>query len=108
VEAVHDLHIWTITSGKEALSAHIVVAPEACNRNVLTELHRTLNERFGIHHVTIQLETEDFCEDRLHALDDCVSAPFDPTIPCPNKQHPQCQNWAEGNGHGHSGCCHHH
>jgi cobalt-zinc-cadmium efflux system protein len=52
---VHDLHIWTITSGLESLSAHVVVDADA-PADVLPELQRMLGERFGIEHVTIQLE----------------------------------------------------
>lgn len=52
---VHDLHIWTITSGLESLSAHVVVEPGPPT-DLLPSLQTTLHERFGIKHVTIQLE----------------------------------------------------
>jgi cobalt-zinc-cadmium efflux system protein len=62
VEEVHDLHVWTITSGMEAMSGHVVVggvAPRSSSE-VLAELHRLLHERFGLHHMTIQMETPEF------------------------------------------------
>lgn len=59
VRQVHDLHVWTLTSGKHAMSGHVVVVedPGAGNR-ILRELHALLHERFGIEHTTIQLEAE--------------------------------------------------
>lgn len=59
VGEVHDLHVWTITSGFVALSAH-VVAEEGAERNgdLLPVLREELHDRFGIEHVTIQVEPE--------------------------------------------------
>lgn len=56
VEGVHDLHVWTITSGMEALSGHIVVSDGARSRAVLDSSRAMLHERFGIDHVTLQIE----------------------------------------------------
>jgi cobalt-zinc-cadmium efflux system protein len=58
VRRVHDLHVWTLTSGRDALSAHVVVAPEAAGDTILDALHVLLHARFGIDHTTIQVETE--------------------------------------------------
>lgn len=58
VQDVHDLHIWTVTSGFLAMSGHAVVRDLATHGPVLTELHRTLQDTFGIDHVTIQIEEE--------------------------------------------------
>jgi cobalt-zinc-cadmium efflux system protein len=58
VRAVHDLHIWTLTSGKEAMSSHVVVDDLTAGDRILRELHRLLHEDFGIEHTTIQLEVE--------------------------------------------------
>jgi cobalt-zinc-cadmium efflux system protein len=55
VRAVHDLHVWTITSGFVALSAHVVVAPE-CSEDVLWRVRAAIHNRFGIEHSTIQVE----------------------------------------------------
>ena len=58
---VHDLHVWTITSGLEAMSAH-VVAGERPATSLLADIRATLHHRFGIDHVTIQVEGEDHGE----------------------------------------------
>jgi len=58
VRAVHDLHVWTLTSGKDAMSSHVIVADLAANDRILRDLHRLLHERFGIEHTTLQLESE--------------------------------------------------
>jgi len=56
VDAVHDLHVWSITTGMDALSAHVVVADTAGHKELLEELRATLEQGFGITHVTIQIE----------------------------------------------------
>jgi cobalt-zinc-cadmium efflux system protein len=58
VRAVHDLHVWTLTSGKEAMSSHVVVDDLSAGDRILRQLHTLLHERFGIEHTTIQLEVE--------------------------------------------------
>lgn len=58
VQRVHDLHVWTLTSGREAMSAHVVVAPDAAKDRILEDLHVILHARFGIDHTTIQVENE--------------------------------------------------
>jgi len=58
VRRVHDLHVWTLTSGREAMSAHVVVEAGAPSDKILEELHLVLHARFGIDHTTIQIETE--------------------------------------------------
>jgi cobalt-zinc-cadmium efflux system protein len=58
VKGIHDLHIWTITSGLDALSSHVVV-PVGENRDeVLERLQSLLRDRFGIDHVTLQIVEE--------------------------------------------------
>ncbi|MFN2482305.1 MAG: cation diffusion facilitator family transporter [Pyrinomonadaceae bacterium] len=66
VERVHDLHVWTITSGREALSAHVVHAHGVAPRELLIELRSKLHERFGVDHLTIQMETSDFEDETYH------------------------------------------
>jgi cobalt-zinc-cadmium efflux system protein len=56
VEGVHDLHVWTVTSGLTALSAHIETANVADWQSCLTALATMLREQFGIAHVTLQPE----------------------------------------------------
>ncbi|HYY58120.1 MAG TPA: cation diffusion facilitator family transporter [Pyrinomonadaceae bacterium] len=66
VEDVHDLHIWTITSGREALSAHVIHAETISQPELLKELRAKLHDRFGVDHLTIQMETPDFEDDTFH------------------------------------------
>ncbi|HUF12507.1 MAG TPA: cation diffusion facilitator family transporter [Longimicrobiales bacterium] len=56
VDNVHDLHVWTVTSGFLAMSGHAVVASPEDHTRVLSEIHRRMAQRFGIRHVTVQLE----------------------------------------------------
>ncbi len=56
VRSVHDVHIWTITSGMEAMSAHVGIENLTDSQDVLGRLNALLCERFQIHHATIQLE----------------------------------------------------
>lgn len=57
VKSVHDLHIWTLSSGMIALSAHVMIDDMGQWREILERLSRLLRERFGIEHVTVQPET---------------------------------------------------
>lgn len=57
VEGVHDLHVWTIGSGLESLSAH-VVANGRDQGPLLDDIKTTVRDAFGIDHVTIQVEAE--------------------------------------------------
>lgn len=62
VAAVHDVHIWTITSGLYALSCHVVVDKERIAQNdlLLSRIKGQLMERFHIDHTTIQIESEGY------------------------------------------------
>jgi cobalt-zinc-cadmium efflux system protein len=69
VVAVHDLHIWTISSGLYALSAHVVVHTDAMGRNdeILTLVKGGLRRTFGIDHTTLQIESADYAHvDDVH------------------------------------------
>jgi cobalt-zinc-cadmium efflux system protein len=58
VRSVHDLHIWTVTSGFGALAAHVVVASD-CDRDLVRRrIELLLHERFGIDHTTLQMEEQ--------------------------------------------------
>jgi len=59
VRDVHDLHAWTITSGLNVLSAHVIVDEGARHAEVLDALCRCLSTQFDIEHSTFQLETTD-------------------------------------------------
>jgi cobalt-zinc-cadmium efflux system protein len=67
VVGVHDLHIWTITSGMYALSCHVVVHCDNFSCPKLDEIRRLLHDRFDIPHMTIQIETEELtAEEDVH------------------------------------------
>ena len=59
VAGVHDLHVWTISSGMDALSAHINHDDSVLHSDLLVAVRQRLHERFGIDHLTIQMETVD-------------------------------------------------
>lgn len=54
---VHDLHIWTITSGLDSLSCHILIEDHQDSQKVLQEAIHFIEEHFKIQHTTIQIET---------------------------------------------------
>jgi cobalt-zinc-cadmium efflux system protein len=56
VAEVHDLHVWTVTSGFPALAAHVLVSPDADCHAARRRLQRVLEERFHLHHVTLQVD----------------------------------------------------
>ena len=61
VAAVHDLHVWTVTSGMVAMSGHAVVPDLEAHPGVLDGIRAEMS-RLGIGHVTIQLEVDHGCE----------------------------------------------
>ncbi|WP_297942970.1 cation transporter dimerization domain-containing protein, partial [uncultured Campylobacter sp.] len=68
VLSVHDLHVWSITSGTNALTAHVVVSGELSVREaerIMTEISHEM-EHMGITHTTLQLESsENDCDGEL-------------------------------------------
>jgi cobalt-zinc-cadmium efflux system protein len=58
IKEVHDLHIWEVTSGFPALSAHVVVRADADCHERRRHLQRVLDERFGVRHTTLQVDHE--------------------------------------------------
>jgi cobalt-zinc-cadmium efflux system protein len=62
VTGVHDLHVWTVTSGMVAMSGHAIV-PALADHPMVLESIRTALAKLGIGHVTIQLEVRDECEE---------------------------------------------
>ncbi len=67
VEDVHDLHIWALTSGKSALTAHVVHAEGVLPAALIVRLKEVLADRFRVGHTTLQME-QLACE---HAVDGC-------------------------------------
>ncbi len=89
VEDVHDLHIWTITSGREALSAHVIHADGVRPPDLLSELRNKLHDRFGVDHLTIQMETSEFEDDTFHfchAGTACFQSEKESQVPSPKFQ----------------------
>jgi cobalt-zinc-cadmium efflux system protein len=89
VEDVHDLHIWTITSGREALSAHVIHMDTISPPELLSELRNKLHERFGVDHLTIQMETPEFEDDTFHfchAGTACFRSDKESQVPSPKSQ----------------------
>lgn len=64
---VHDLHVWTLTSGKYLLSVHLVVSREDEPRPIIDAAQNRLRERFGIGHTTVQVDPEDECTEEFRA-----------------------------------------
>ena len=57
VKSLHDLHVWSVTSGKSTLTVHLVVEAEAdAEQAILPEVRQRLADSFGIHHITVQCE----------------------------------------------------
>jgi cobalt-zinc-cadmium efflux system protein len=68
VEGVHDLHVWAISTQENALSVHLWMPSQQLSDPSRQALSKELLSRFGIHHVTIQVErTKEHCEDECNA-----------------------------------------
>ncbi|MFR9803612.1 cation diffusion facilitator family transporter [Pseudonocardia sp. RS010] len=59
VAEVHDLHVWEITSGRPALSAHVLARPEADCHEVRRVIERVLHDEHGLDHTTLQVDHRD-------------------------------------------------
>ncbi len=66
VEGVHDLHVWTLTSGVNAMSAHAVLAGGAKHDDVLLAVRERVTSDFKISHVTMQVESRECAEGETH------------------------------------------
>jgi cobalt-zinc-cadmium efflux system protein len=66
VVEVHDLHVWTVTSGFPALAAHVLVQPEADCHAIRRRLAQMLHDRFEVEHTTLQV---DHAEPRLLSIE---------------------------------------
>jgi cobalt-zinc-cadmium efflux system protein len=68
IESVHDLHVWTVSTGMVAMSAHAIVREPERHQHVLEHVHDAMR-LFGIGHVTIQLERRDMYDRESHLHD---------------------------------------
>lgn len=66
VSEMHDLHVWTLTSGVNAMSAHVVLVDPARHAEVLSAVHDLITRNFPIAHVTVQLEMVGWRECEAH------------------------------------------
>jgi cobalt-zinc-cadmium efflux system protein len=68
VQSVHDLHVWTLTSGVVAMSCHVVVANDpGLQSDVLARIKRIALDRFRIDHTTIQMESSETAEEVIES-----------------------------------------
>jgi len=58
VNSIDDLHVWTLTSHVEVLTAHVVINNISNGMDILKKLHGVLNKKYGLEHITIQIEDE--------------------------------------------------
>jgi len=79
VEGLHDLHVWSIASDFPVLTSHVVLAQGAQPADVLRALQARLQERFGITHATLQLETPAARQTWICSGDRCY--PVEPRAP---------------------------
>lgn len=62
---VHDIHVWTITSGLDSMSGHVRIDPKAKAEEVLDAITKVLQDQFALHHTTIQVE-QTACEGKIN------------------------------------------
>jgi len=79
VGGVHDLHIWTISSGIEALSAHITHDDSVVHSELLAAVRQKLHDNFGIDHLTIQMETLDLEAEAVYVCETGTKC-FEPAV----------------------------
>ncbi|SDF75866.1 Cadmium, cobalt and zinc/H(+)-K(+) antiporter [Sporomusa acidovorans DSM 3132] len=60
VKSIHDLHIWTVTSGIDSLTCHLVIDNDQDSQSILQQAIMRIEEQFSIHHTTLQIEAKDF------------------------------------------------
>jgi cobalt-zinc-cadmium efflux system protein len=79
VTGVHDLHVWTISSGIEALSAHISHNDSVEHSALLVKVRERLHQNFGIDHLTIQMETQNREAEAVYICETGTKC-FEPTV----------------------------
>jgi cobalt-zinc-cadmium efflux system protein len=83
VTDLHDLHVWSITSGFPVLTSHVIITEHAGPEGVLQDLQGVLADRFGITHATLQLERQGQTQTWVCAGDRCYPADDLPARPRP-------------------------
>jgi len=66
VREMHDLHVWSLTSGVNAMSAHVVIVDDTMHNEVLDAVHNVVTTNFKIAHVTVQIERVGWRECEAH------------------------------------------
>lgn len=66
---IHDLHIWALSTTETALTGHLVVDAKVCAPGFLKEVEHTLEHRFGIHHMTIQMDPPESADECSRAAE---------------------------------------
>ena len=66
VREMHDLHVWTLTSGVNAMSAHVVIMNDSLHDVILSGVHETVTKNFNVAHMTVQLENEGWRDCEAH------------------------------------------
>lgn len=79
VGGVHDLHVWTISSGIDALSAHISHDETVSHSELLAVVRGKLHDEFGIDHLTIQMETLDLEAEAVYVCETGTKC-FEPSV----------------------------
>ncbi|MGB7209487.1 MAG: cation diffusion facilitator family transporter [Pyrinomonadaceae bacterium] len=79
VQGIHDLHIWTISSGIDALSVHISHDDSIAHSNLLVAVRDKLHVGFGIDHLTIQMETLNLETEAVYICETGTKC-FEPTV----------------------------
>ena len=74
VASIHDLHIWTLTSGMHAMSCHAVVCGKDDRHHILEQLSSIVRRRFEIDHTTIQLEEVSLRHQENHSCHECAAS----------------------------------
>ena len=63
---MHDLHVWSLTSGMNAMSAHVVCVDRSSRDELLSRVHDQVRSSFTISHVTVQLESPGWEQTETH------------------------------------------
>lgn len=66
VASVHDLHVWSLTSGMNAMSVHAVLTEDDQHDAVMLRIHEYVTKNFKISHITVQTECEGFADHETH------------------------------------------